>query len=169
MKLLSALLTIMFLVSCLPDAQEKENPLEGVWREIEIMTTERGQSIQNPQPSLYIFTPTHYSMMGTIGEHPRALYKSLDPTNEEKIAAFDSFWGNSGTYEVTGDVLTIRPIVARNPNFMAGGFDKFRFSVDGDTLSLNLESTDSHYRLGETVVPDSRSLSKYLTKLVRVQ
>ena len=39
MKLLSALLTIMFLVSCLPDAQEKENPLEGVWREIEIMTT----------------------------------------------------------------------------------------------------------------------------------
>ena len=145
------------------------NLLEGVWRETEIVATGRWQSIQNPQPSLYIFTPTHYAMMGTIGEHPRALYKSFDPTNEEKIAAFDSFWGNSGTYEVTGDVLTIRPVVARNPNFMAGGFDKLQFSVDGDTLSLSLKSTDSHYRLGEKIVPDSRSLSEYLTKLIRVR
>ena len=162
----------LLLLSCRAPEQASSttaNPLEGVWRETEIVATGRWPSIQNPQPSLYIFTPTHYAMMGTIGELPRALYKSFDPTNEEKIAAFDSFWGNSGTYEVTGDVMTIRPVVARVPNFMAGGFEKWRFSVDGDTLSLSLKSTDGHYRIGEKVVPDSRSLSEGLTKLVRVR
>jgi hypothetical protein len=139
-----------------------------VWRETETVATGRWSTIQNTQPSLYIFTPTHYAMMGTIGDRPQALYKALDPTTEEKIAAFDSFWGNSGTYEVTGDVVTIRPVVARNPNFMAGGFEKYQFGVDGDTLSLTLKSTDGHYRLSEEVVPDSRLPSEALIKLVRV-
>ena len=146
------------------------NPLEGAWRETEIVVTGRDAStIQNPQPSLYVFTPTHYAMMGTLGDRPRALFKSLDPTNEEKMAAFDSFWGNSGTYEVTGDVLTTRPVVARMPNFMAGGFERYQFRIDGNTLMLTSKSTDENYRVGEQVVPDSRPISETRTKLVRIQ
>ena len=153
-------------------AQNKSpaNPLEGVWRETEIVVTGRDAStIQNPQPSLYVFTPTHYAMMGTLGDRPRPLFKSLDPTTEERIAAFDSFWGNSGTYEITGDVLTIRPVVARMPNFMAGGFERYQFRLDGNTLLLTSKSTDGNYRIGEQVVPDSRPISETRTKLVRVQ
>ena len=151
-------------------AGTSSGPLEGVWREAEIVITGREASTtQNPQPSLYMFTPTHYAMMGTLGDRPRALYKTLNPTNEEKIAAFDSFWGNSGTYEVTGDVLTIRPVIARMPNFMADGFEKYQFRVDGDTLWLTFKSTDGHYRLGDQVVPDSRPPSETQTKLVRVR
>ena len=146
------------------------NPLEGAWRETEIVVTGRDAStIQNPQPSLYVFTPTHYAMMGTLGDRPRALFKSLDPTNEEKMAAFDSFWGNSGTYEVTGDVLTTRPVVARMPNFMADGFERYQFRIDGNTLMLTSKSTDENYRVGEQVVPDSRPISETRTKLVRIQ
>jgi Lipocalin-like domain len=146
------------------------NGLEGVWRETEIVVTGRDAStIQNPQPSIYVFTPTHYAMMGTLGDRPRALFKSLDPTNEEKIAGFDSFWGNSGTYEVTGDVLTIRPVVARMPNFMAGGFQRYQFHVDGNTLLLTSKSTDENYRVGEQVMPDARPTSETRTRLMRVQ
>jgi len=145
-------------------------PLEGVWREAEIVVTGANAStIQNPQPSLYIFTPTHYAMMGTFGDRPRELHKALDATNEEKIAAYNSFWGNAGTYEVTGDTVTIRPIIARMPNFMTGGLQKFQFRLDGDTLWLTGKSTDDYYRLGEQVVPDSRPSSATRTTLVRVR
>ena len=133
------------------------NPLEGVWRETEIVVTGRDAStIQSPQPSLYVFTPTHHAMMGTLGDRPRVLFKSLDPTNEEKVAAFNSFWGNSGTYEVSGDVLTIHPVVARMPNVMAGGFQRYQFRLDGNSLLLTSKSTDENYRVGEQVLPDSR-------------
>ena len=108
-------------------------------------------------------------MMGTLGDRPRVLFKSLDPTNEEKVAAFNSFWGNSGTYEVSGDVLTIHPVVARMPNFMAGGFQRYQFRLDGNSLLLTSKSTDENYRVGEQVLPDSRPTNETRTKLVRVQ
>src|SRR3990172_7152523 len=106
--------------------------MQGVWREAEIAVTGANAStVQNPQPSLYIFTPTHYAMLGTFGENARALYKAFDSTNEEKIAAYDSFWGNAGAYELAGDTVTIRPIIARVPNFMTGGFSRYQFRLDG--------------------------------------
>jgi hypothetical protein len=145
-------------------------PLEGVWRETEIVVTgANASSIPNPQPSLYIFTPTHYAMLGTNGEKPRQLHKALDATTDEKLAAYNSFWANAGTYEVAGDTVTIHPVIARMPNFMAGGSQKLQFRLDGDTLWFTGKSTDDYYRLGEQVVPDPRPLSETRTKLVRVQ
>ena len=158
-----------------PSATPEQNttgahPLEGVWREAEIVVTGANAStIQNPQPSLYLFTPTHYAMMGTLGDRPRPLNKAFDPTKEEKIAAYDSFWGNAGTYEVTGDILTIRPIIARVPNFMAGGYQKYQIRVDGDTLWLTGKSMDEYFRFGEQVVPASPLPSETRTKLARVR
>jgi hypothetical protein len=145
-------------------------PLEGVWREAEIVVTGANpSSIPNPQPSLYIFTSAHYAMLGTVGDKPRQLHKALDATNDEKIAAYNSFFGNAGTYEVAGDTVTIRPVVARMPNFMAGGSQKLQFRLDGETLWLTGKSTDDYYRLGEQVVPDPRPLSETRTKLVKVR
>jgi hypothetical protein len=145
------------------------NPLIGVWEETAIITTGRdAANIGHPQPSLYIFTPTHYAMMGTLGDQPRADYHALIPTNDEKLAAFDSFWGNSGTYEINGDVLTIRPRVARMPNFM-GGFERYQFHIDGNTLTLSFKSTDGNYRVSGKVVPDDRPFSETRTTLVRVK
>ena len=145
-------------------------PLEGVWREAEVVITGANAStVQNPQPSLYIFTPTHYAMMGTIGDRPRALYKAADPTTEEKVVAYDSFWGNAGTYEVTGDKVTIRPVIAKVPNFMAGGSDTYQFRVDGDTLWLTGKSTDLYSRFGEEVVPIPLRPSEFRARLVRVR
>ena len=92
-----------------------------------------------------------------------------DATKEEKIAAYDSIWGNAGTYEVTGETVTIRPIISRVPNFMAGGYQKYQFRVDGDTLWLTGKSTDELFRFGEQVVPASPMPSETRTKLVRVR
>ena len=127
------------------------------------------QLLKIHSPVFIIFTPTHYAMLGIIGEHARPMYKTINPTNEEKVAAYDSFWGNAGTYEITGDTVTIRPIVARVPNFMAGGFQKYQFLLEGDTLWLTGKSTDVYWLFGEQAVPDSRTLSETRTKLVRVR
>lgn len=145
-------------------------PLEGVWKVTEeVVTGASASSTANPQPGLFIFTRTHYSMLRVARTQPRALFKAVDPTNEEKIAAYDTFTANSGTYEVTGTTLTTRPMVAKNPNFMAGGFDKYQFRVDGNTLWLTSKSTDINMRLADRLVPGSGPVSETRRKLIRVE
>jgi hypothetical protein len=121
--------------------------LEGAWRITEIAFTspDTSYAISDPQPSLHLFLKRHYSEMLVPGDEPRALFSgdqpvlgSAEPTDAEKLAAFDSFIANSGTYEVSGSTLTIRPIVAKTPNFMAGESLTFTYQVEADTLRLTL-------------------------------
>jgi len=70
------------------------------------------------------------------GDEP--IVGSSEPTDAEKLAAYDSFIANSGTYEVSGSTLTTRPIVAKNPNFMSGGSVTYTYEIEGDTLRLTL-------------------------------
>ena len=91
-----SLLAILLFAS-LAYAQNAKKPIEGVWKVTEIVVTGAGASnVGSPQPGLFIFTRGHYSMMSVPGNQPRALFKAEEPTNEEKIAAFDSFVANTG-------------------------------------------------------------------------
>ncbi len=169
-RTLKALITLIAFSTVLAAQTAPKKPLEGVWKVVESVVTGANASTNtNPQPSLFIFTKTHYSMMSVSGNQPRALFKAEQPTNQEKVPAFDSFVANTGTYEVMGSTLTIRPIVARYPNFMAGGFDKYQFRIEGNTLWLTDKSTDLNYRIGERVVPSSAPVSETRLKLVRVE
>jgi hypothetical protein len=121
--------------------------LEGAWRVAasSVTTPDTSFTNTNPQPSLYIFLERHYSVMFVPGNEPRALFSgdqlvlgAEEPTDAEKIAAFDSFIANSGTYEVTGSTLTTRPIVAKTPNFMAGESLTFTYEFEGESLRLTL-------------------------------
>jgi hypothetical protein len=144
-------------------------PLEGAWRVVEVVTTgDRAENTPNPQPGVIIFGKKHYSMMWIRGGEPRAPYKGEVPTNEEKVKAFDSLVANSGTYEVSGSTLNVRPIVARSPNFMAGGSSRYEFRLEGSNLWLTEKSADTRYRIGDRVVPPSRVRENRL-KLVRVE
>src|SRR5712692_5501730 len=169
-RTLKTLITLIAFSTVLAAQTAPKKPLEGVWKVVESVVTGANASTNaNPQPSLFIFAKTHYSMMLVPGNQPRALFKAQEPTNEEKIPAFDSFIANTGTYEVTGSTLTIRPIVARYPNFMAGGFEKYQFRIEGNTLWLTDKSTDLNSRIGERVVPSSAPVSETRLKLVRVE
>ena len=55
---------------------------------------------------------------------------------DELRAAWGPFAGEAGTYEVTTDnVITMRPLVAKNPAAMApGAFVTYSYKLDGDTL-----------------------------------
>jgi len=158
------------LLASMAYAQNAKKPIEGVWKVTEIVVTGAGASnVTSPQPSLFIFSRGYYSMMSIPGNRPRALFKAEEPTNEEKIPAFDSFVANTGRYEATGSSLTTRPILARYPNFMAGGFDKYQFRIEGNTLWLKEKSADLNSRVGQQVVPSTAPASETLLKLVRVE
>ncbi len=167
-------LTAIVVLALLPSVLLAQNPakksLEGVWKITEsIVTGEDSSSNSHPQPSLIIFSQKHYTMMLVPGNKPRALFKDTNPTDEERLSAFDPFIANGGTYEVAGSTLTIRPVVAKNPNFMAGGSLKYQFRVEGNTLWLTSKFTDLNFRVGDKVVPASTSPGENRLKLVRVE
>jgi len=98
---------------------------------------------KSPQPSLYLFTGQHYSIMTVNGTAPRKDFGApKDPsklTDAEKIAryeAWDAFTANSGTYQVSGSSLTTRPLVAKNPGVMTGPAAMREFRIEGKTLTL---------------------------------
>ena len=119
------------------------------------------------QPSVYLFVDGHYSMMRVTGNQPRALAATDSVTDAEKLAAYDSFIANSGKYEVADSTLTIHPVVARSPNFMSGGSDRYHFRVSGDTLWLSNTGADLRAMIGGQLVPPSGPPSPTLLVLVR--
>src|SRR5690348_4533224 len=68
---LTVVLMIVVVTAAFPQAKKGGgNPLVGAWKITEV-TPANGQKISNPQPGLYIFTATHYSMMAVTGTKPR--------------------------------------------------------------------------------------------------
>src|SRR5690349_8395094 len=100
------------LIAAFGFAQAKKttgNSLVGTWKVAET-TAANGEKIANPQPGLYIFTPKYYSAMSVTGTKPRPKYEQGKATDAEKVATFDAFAANSGTYTFSGTVLKTRPI-----------------------------------------------------------
>jgi len=88
-----------------------KSPVIGAWK---IVETQNGPVTQ---PSLYIFTARHYSRMNVAANQPRAQFK--DPANatpQEKVAAYDTFTANTGTYQISGDSIVFDVMLAKVPN-----------------------------------------------------
>ncbi len=169
-RMLSAVLLAATLSAELSAQGASRGPLEGAWKVAEIVVTGADESnTANPQPGLFVFTRRHYSAMWVPGNQPRTLFKAADPANEEKISAFDSFVGNTGTYELAGTTLTIRPMVARYPNCMNGAFMTYQFRVDSNTLTLTQKSTEVNCLIGQRAVPYAGPASETRWKLTRVE
>lgn len=164
-------LTLLVLCATVVSAQSStKKPIEGAWKVTEIVVTgAEASNVPNPQPGLFIFTKTHYSVMWVPGNQSRSLFKGEDPTDQEKIAAYDSFVANSGTYEVAGATITLHPMVARSPNFMAGGVSKSQMRIEGTTLWLTQKNTDVSVSTGSGVAPPSGATRETRLKLSRVE
>ena len=162
-----AALATTFLAAC--DGKESaESPLEGAWSVVSIRVAGSDSAANTMvQPSVYLFGEKHYSMMRATGNQPRALAAKDSVTAAEKIAAYDSFVANSGTYEVADSTVTVHPVVARSPNFMAGGSDKFHFRVAGDTLWLSNTGTEFMTMSGGRLATPAGTRSATMLVLIR--
>jgi hypothetical protein len=114
--------------AAVPPADAVRTAVTGVWKPADL-------------PGLYIFTAKHFSRMSVLGGEPRPRFKSSNPadaTAAEKIAAYDTLFANTGTYEIAGDTITFHSILAKSPNSsgVAGRFAKMRFKIEGNTLTF---------------------------------
>ena len=125
-----------------PRGSGRTSTLEGAWRVIEQVSRVPGGSwsvTAPPHRSLYLFTGTHYSYMFTRPD-PRQPFSGdpNQPSEAEKVRAYDSFVAASGTYEFDGSTLTTRAILHKNPNEMTGGSLRYSVEISDDTVRLTI-------------------------------
>lgn len=136
----------LFLASPLlcQSAQPSASSIEGAWKVNErIVTGANASTNSTPQPSLYIFTKQHYSIVALAGTTTRpetpASKDPANPTDAEKIALY-THWlpltANSGTYTFEGTTLTTRPLVAKGQSVMTGPVAVREAKIEGNTLWL---------------------------------
>ena len=116
---------------------QAQDGLTGVWK-VEELTTEGGQ---NPgtstdlAPSLYVFTDGYYTNMWIPGDGDRPEAGLQDVSDEDTIAAYNSFFAQSGSYEVSGSTITFHVMLAKVPA-ATGGMPEMEYRLEGDTLYL---------------------------------
>jgi hypothetical protein len=122
----------------------QSSPLLGAWRVAEITRDSAGMRVTRPaQPGIYLFTQTHYSVTRVDSNAPRREFPAeLRRTTVTYVDIWGPFTAHAGTYDVAGDVLTTRPVVAKNPSAMQpGAFGKYRLRMVADTLWLGQVAT----------------------------
>lgn len=139
-KLLFAVLTVGLLTSQGIAGQSKRESVQGVWQAVEVTITGAGArtiAIPEPRPNLTIITARHYSRVEVQAEGPRPIPADVTKASADELrAVWGPFVGEAGTYEVTtGNLITMRPIAAKNPAVMGPGvFITYSYKLDGDTM-----------------------------------
>jgi hypothetical protein len=121
--------------------QSKSGSVQGVWQTAEIRITgptPRTITVPRPGPYVTIFTAKHYSRTEVQSEGPRQILPDIAKATADELRAV---WGpvvaEAGTYEVSGDTLTVHPTASKSPAAMAAGaFIVYSYKLDGDTLSI---------------------------------
>ena len=132
-----------FLISCVlcyPTLGLAQGSVQGTWKAVEesFTSSDTSWTNKNPLPGLFIFGKKHYSIMHATGDSPRKLAADeRNRTDAETVAAYRSFWANSGTYKISDSTITTRTIVAKNPNRMAENRTvEIKYKLAGNTLWL---------------------------------
>ena len=121
----------------------QSTPIRGAWRIVRTSLTagEQPNFRDYTQAGVILFTARHYSLMYVEGNEPRKMWVNpLRPTDAEKLEAFESFAGHSGTYSLEDSIVAMNVDVAKVPNLMAppfrSTFARFVYHIRGDTLLL---------------------------------
>ena len=140
-RLLLVLPAVLALVSVSLGGQSKPT-IQGVWRAVEITVTNPNPPPGTPgtgthtsvQPELLIFTGKHYSRVADLAGQPRPTtpFKVQGkPTLEELQARWGPFQAHAGTYEISGNTLTRRMLVAKSTT------DQSKQYAFSDTIKLD--------------------------------
>ena len=143
---LFGLLTVALLSDHGVTAQSKAATIQGAWRVVEVTISgpESRTIAFSDRPNLTIITPRHYSRVEVQAEGPRpVLADAAKATADELRAVWGPFVAEAGTYDVTGDLITMRPIASKNPAVMGPGvFITYSYKLDGDTLSVTQQRNE---------------------------
>ena len=120
--------------------QSKPTSIQGVWHVVEATITGPGARTISfaERPNLTIITAKHYSRVEVQADGPRPVLADVAKASADELrAAWGPFVAEGGTYEVAGNLITMRPIASKNPAVMGPGvFITYAYKLEGDTLSL---------------------------------
>lgn len=145
-KSLFALLTVTLLSGHGISAQPKAGSIQGVWQVVEVTIPgpEARTIVFSGRPNLTIITAKHYSRVEVQADGPRPIPADVSKaTADELRAVWGPFVAEAGTYEVTGDLITMRPIASKNPAVMGPGvFITYAYKLEGDTMSVTQQRNE---------------------------
>ena len=141
-------------------ATDSPAAFQGVWRTVEVVVATPTPQVFRPDATLAIFHGRHYSRVEVHAERPRPVLKdSAAASADELRAVWGPFVGEAGTFDLSGNVITMQALVAKNPAAMANGATSvYTYQQSGDTLTL----TQVRTHVGPTPAPAT-------IKLVRVE
>jgi hypothetical protein len=111
---------------------------------VEVVIPSSAQTFK-PGATLAIFHGRHYSRVEVHAEGPRPVLKDPAAASASELrATWGPFVGEAGTFEVTGNEITMQALVAKNPAAMAkGATSVYTYERDGETLMLTQVRTHS--------------------------
>jgi len=121
--------------------------IQGVWRAVEVTITNPKPAADllptgthtNIQPGVVIFTAKHFAGIIDIAGKPRPTFRvRTKPTAQEMQSIWGPFNAGAGTYELSGTSVTVRFIVAKDPEFQRKGLLRFTTKLDGNNLWMTL-------------------------------
>ena len=126
MKYVMTLFAIAVAAATVSGQAPAANPLIGAWK------------VEDAQAGFYLFTKGHYSFSRVQAGRSLPEYPSNDrATPADKAGVFDALFINAGTYTVTGNVLTTKPLMAKSKFVIdAGNPNQMEFVITGNTLTL---------------------------------
>jgi hypothetical protein len=138
------ILTLLAVTVLSVSAQAQK--IEGVWKITEVTTTgDGGSTKQATQPSMFLFTKKHYSIIYVSSDSPRDMSDPSKMNADQLRDVFiKSFVANAGTYDVKAGKITFHPVVAKSPGYMqSGNWVMQSFTISGNNLMLTSESTQA--------------------------
>jgi hypothetical protein len=122
-----------------------QGKLEGIWKKTEVTVAgPNAQKIPHPQPNVCIFAKKYYSFTEVEGEKPRPDQPLEKATDAQKVAAWEPFSAEAGTYEVKGTTITFHVVVEKDPEGMKpGSFYTGDFKIEGNTLIITLKADNT--------------------------
>jgi hypothetical protein len=126
-----------------PIAGQFSTELEGAWRVVSLSGPGM-RTVDAPQPGLLLFTGRHYSYTFVTSDGPRPPLPAGPTTPDVLVNVWNPFTANAGTFEIVGETMTRRPLVAKSPDAMApGAFNEYRFRLVADTLWITPTRTEA--------------------------
>lgn len=124
--------------------QTKSQSIQGVWQAVEVTipgATPQTFTIPEPRPNLTVLTARHYSRVHVDAEGPRPVIADVTKATADQLrAAWGPFAAEAGAYEVTGNLITMRPVAAKNPAAMTpGAFTTWSFTMESNALRVTAE------------------------------
>ena len=156
-RIFICLFAVLFLAAT---AAAQSKSIEGVWQVAETTTTgpEAGTK-KNTQPSMYLFTKKHYSIIYVASDGPRPAIADITKATAEELrnVFVDSFVANAGTYEMSAGKLTLHPNIAKSPGYMeAGNYATLNVKIEGSTMTL----TSAGGKAGPATTPTTWKLTR---------